>query len=305
MGVGFEINVRKIGGVTILDLHGTLDLYFSPILRDKGISLIAAGEKKLLLNVGDVPYIDSGGVGAVVELLSQVRRAGGVLKMYCPSRNVGEVFKLNRMGQFILSKTDSEEQAINEVNSIFGVKLRCACPLYGCSGWAPVQTLDESEFRCISCKSDFKISHPVGSEKQASVKIVWLLKQYVQDELETCVSLLPGPPFMIELVGRLELFSFNFLKKAWLGIRPPRKAIFDLSQARHISDKGQQALLDLFSSIGQDKFAILREGSSRDDIEAFPPGSPIYGDKPTAIASLGDISSIPPWIVEISPMKYF
>jgi anti-sigma B factor antagonist len=301
--VTFEISVRKVGEVSILDLHGSVVLYSTPTLRATGRSLVEAGEKKLLVNLGDVPYIDSGGVGAVVELFQQVRQVGGVLKMYCPSRSVTEVFKLNRMGQFILSKGNSEEQAINEINSILSVTLRCTCPLYSCNGWAPLQTLDENELKCVRCKCNFTISHPVGSQKQASVRIVWLLKDYVQDDMGTCVSLLYGPPFVIQLVGRLDLFPFNFLKKAWLGIRPPRKAIFDLSQATHISDKGSQALLDLFSSIGQDKAAILSEGRSRVDIQAFPPGSPIYEDRPSAVASLGDVSSIPPWIVEISPIK--
>jgi anti-sigma B factor antagonist len=300
-----RISIRKIDGVNILDLLGSLTLGDGECtFRETVKSLISAGEKILLLNFSEVPYIDSAGVGVLLSCWHSAFAAGGVAKVYHPCRKPRESLQLIRMSSLLLSKGDSEEEAIREVKAIFDVKLRCACPLYGCNGWAPVQTLDETEFKCVRCKSEFTISHPVGSESQASLKIVRLLKQYVQDGLETNVSLMSGPPFIIELVGRLELFSFNFLKKAWLGIRPPRRAIFDLSQASgHISDKGRQALLDLFSNAGLDKAAILMEGCSQGDIEAFPPASPIHQKKDAAFASLGDISSVPPWIVEISPLK--
>jgi len=297
--MSFKINVRTCGEVNILELHGRLTLGEpGSILRNSVRSLIDAGSKKLLLNLIDLSYVDSSGLEALMDVFMKAKLAGGVLKMYYPTLNPRQLFKLTKLDSILLTKVDDETHAINEVSEIPERELRCSCPIYGCNGWAPVRTLEETEFRCIICKSEFALSHPPRAEKQVPVKIVRLLN-YLQDDIETRVSLLSGPPFMIELVGRLELFSFNFLKKAWLGIQPPRKAIFELSHATHISDKGRQALLDLFSTVGQDKAAILMEGWSRDDIEAFPPGSPIYEDRPAAVASLGDISSMPPWIVEI------
>jgi anti-sigma B factor antagonist len=299
-----QISIRKVAGVNILDITGSLTLGEpQSVLRETIRRLADSGEKKLLLNLADMPYIDSGGIGTLVACWHSAYATGGVLKMYHPAVKPRQVLQCIRMGSLVLSKGDSETEAIAEVNAIFDVKLRCSCPLYGCNGWAPVQSLDETEFRCVSCKCEFTIGNPVGSEKQAPVKIVWLLKHYLQDGLETNVSLLFSPPFTIELVGRLELFSFNFLKKAWLGIRPPRRAIFDLSQTTHVSDKGRQALLELISNTGGDKAAILMEGCSGHSIEAFPPASPTHEKKAAAVASLGDISTMPPWMVVISPIE--
>ena len=73
-----QIDERKVGDVTILDLKGKMTLGDGDeVLRDKINSLIQAGTKKLVLNLGEVPYIDSAGLGEIVRTYTTVSRQGG------------------------------------------------------------------------------------------------------------------------------------------------------------------------------------------------------------------------------------
>jgi len=68
--VTMKSSSRQIDGITVLDLSGRITLgEGSVILRDTIRDLIGRGQKRILLNLGDVSYIDSSGIG---ELVSRV-----------------------------------------------------------------------------------------------------------------------------------------------------------------------------------------------------------------------------------------
>ena len=71
-------NSRRVDGVTIMDLSGRITLgEGSVMLRDQIRELLGKGEKKILLNLGDVTYIDSSGIGELVSAFTTVRNQGG------------------------------------------------------------------------------------------------------------------------------------------------------------------------------------------------------------------------------------
>jgi anti-sigma B factor antagonist len=73
-----QIEERAAGEVTILDLKGKMTLgEGDEILKDKINSLVLQGRKQLVLNLADVPYIDSAGLGEVVRTYTTVSRQGG------------------------------------------------------------------------------------------------------------------------------------------------------------------------------------------------------------------------------------
>src|SRR6188474_1125484 len=73
-----QIEERAAGEVTILDLKGKMTLgEGDEILKDKINSLVLQGRKQLVLNLADVPYIDSAGLGEVVRTYTTVKRQGG------------------------------------------------------------------------------------------------------------------------------------------------------------------------------------------------------------------------------------
>jgi anti-sigma B factor antagonist len=77
-----KINSRKIDGAVILDLNGRLVLGEGTILlREEVRALISQGQKKILLNLQAVPYIDSSGLGELVSAFTAARKEGGDLKL--------------------------------------------------------------------------------------------------------------------------------------------------------------------------------------------------------------------------------
>ena len=73
-------STRQVDGVIIVDLSGRITLgEGSVLLRDQVRELLAKGNKKILLNLGDVSYIDSSGIGELVSAFPTVRNQGGEL----------------------------------------------------------------------------------------------------------------------------------------------------------------------------------------------------------------------------------
>ena len=77
-----QIEERAAGDVIILDLKGKMTLgEGDEILKDKINSLVLQGHKQLVLNLADVPYIDSAGLGEVVRTYTTVKRQGGTMRL--------------------------------------------------------------------------------------------------------------------------------------------------------------------------------------------------------------------------------
>jgi anti-sigma B factor antagonist len=77
-----QIDERAVGDVTVLDLKGKVTLgEGDELLKDKVNSLVSQGHKKIVLNLEDVPYIDSAGLGEIVRTYTTVSRQGGSLKL--------------------------------------------------------------------------------------------------------------------------------------------------------------------------------------------------------------------------------
>src|SRR4029077_16541832 len=85
-------NIRKIGGLTIVDISGRIELgEESAALRDLVRDLLSKGRKQILFNLGDVNYIDSSGLGALVSGYTSMRKQGGELKLLNLTNNVHNV----------------------------------------------------------------------------------------------------------------------------------------------------------------------------------------------------------------------
>ena len=93
-----EIAERTIAGVTILDLRGRLVAGDGDDeLRDAVDRLVQAGCMKLLLNLKDVPYIDSGGLGVLVSKYVTMSRRGGRLKLSNLTPRAAKVFQITKL----------------------------------------------------------------------------------------------------------------------------------------------------------------------------------------------------------------
>jgi anti-sigma B factor antagonist len=92
-----KISNRQITDVTILDVSGRVVAGEVTLLRDSVRNLIARGENNILLNLADVPYVDSAGIGELVSALVAVRRQSGCLGLFNLSRRVRDVLGIVKL----------------------------------------------------------------------------------------------------------------------------------------------------------------------------------------------------------------
>ena len=105
-------NSRRTDGVTILDLSGRITLgEGSVILRDTIRDLIAKGQKQILLNLGDVTYIDSSGIGELVSAFTTVRNQGGELKLLNLTKKVHDLLQITKL-YTVFDVKDDEASAV-------------------------------------------------------------------------------------------------------------------------------------------------------------------------------------------------
>lgn len=111
--MSFKSSSRQVDGITILDCSGRITLGDgSTMLRDAIRELIGKGEKKLLLNLGDVTYIDSSGIGELVSAFTAVRKEGGELKLLNLTKKVHDLLQITKL-YTVFDVKDDEAAAIS------------------------------------------------------------------------------------------------------------------------------------------------------------------------------------------------
>jgi anti-sigma B factor antagonist len=109
-----QIDERKLGEVTILDLKGKLTLGDGDeLLRSKINGLVQAGAKQIVLNLGEVPYIDSAGLGEVVRSYTTVKKHTGVLKLLNLTKRIQDLLAITKL----LTVFDTYENEADAVTS--------------------------------------------------------------------------------------------------------------------------------------------------------------------------------------------
>ncbi len=108
-----EITQREKEGIAILDVKGRLTVGdAATTLRDKIRDMAAAGARSVILNLKDVDYIDSTGLGAMVICFTTLRKAGGQLKLENVTRRNIELLVLTKL-ETVFETFDDEQYAVN------------------------------------------------------------------------------------------------------------------------------------------------------------------------------------------------
>ncbi len=107
-----KTSTRQVDGITIIDLSGRITLgEGSSVLRDLVRQTVAKGNKQILLNLGDVTYIDSSGIGELVSAFTSVRNAGGELKLLNLTKKVHDLLQITKL-YTVFDVKDDEATAI-------------------------------------------------------------------------------------------------------------------------------------------------------------------------------------------------
>jgi anti-sigma B factor antagonist len=93
-----KLNTRQSGGVDIVDTSGKLTLgEGTSSLRTTIRELVAGGSRKIVLNLADVTYIDSSGLGELIGAHTSVINAGGEMKLLNLAKRVHDLLKLTKL----------------------------------------------------------------------------------------------------------------------------------------------------------------------------------------------------------------
>jgi anti-sigma B factor antagonist len=110
--VNLKVSTRQVDGVSIVDCSGRITLgEGSVVLRDTVKDLLSKGQKKILLNLGDVNYIDSSGIGELVSAYTTARNQGGELKLLKLTKKVHDLLQITKL-YTVFDVKDDETAAV-------------------------------------------------------------------------------------------------------------------------------------------------------------------------------------------------
>ncbi len=112
-----EIQERVLENVVVVDLNGKLTIgEGDKLLREKINSLMQQGHTNLLLNLGEVPYVDSAGLGEIVRTFTTVKHQGGTLKLVNLTKRIKDLLTITKL-LTVFDTYDSEAEAVGSFTS--------------------------------------------------------------------------------------------------------------------------------------------------------------------------------------------
>ncbi len=107
-----KIETRTVSDVTIMDIHGKITIgEGSAEIRNHVRDLLQAGRKKILLNMGNVSYVDSSGIGELVSSFTTVTNQGGQLKLLNLTKKLHELLAITKL-LTVFDTFDDEAEAV-------------------------------------------------------------------------------------------------------------------------------------------------------------------------------------------------
>lgn len=110
--MSLKVSVRQVGQVAVIDLSGKITLgEGSGTLRDTVAEVAAKGNKNILLNMADVSYIDSAGLGEMVGSYTSVTNKGGQLKLVNLQTKLKDLMQITKL-HTVFHVFEAEDEAI-------------------------------------------------------------------------------------------------------------------------------------------------------------------------------------------------
>ena len=107
-----KLTTRQVGDVTVVDAAGRITLgEGASMFRDKIRDLATGGNKKLLLNLAEISYIDSSGIGELVSGFTTVTNQGGAVKLLNLTKRVQDLLQITKL-YTVFEVFDDEAKAV-------------------------------------------------------------------------------------------------------------------------------------------------------------------------------------------------
>jgi len=111
-----KISTRKVDGVMVVDISGRIVLGEGGSLRETINAVLFSGEKKVLLNLAEVNYIDSTGLGELISAHTSVQKDGGQIQFLKMTNKVRDLLQITKL-YTVLNIKDDEAEAIASLNT--------------------------------------------------------------------------------------------------------------------------------------------------------------------------------------------
>ncbi len=98
-------------GIEVIDVQGEIDMYTAPRLRELLIDLVSKGSYQLVVNLDNVGFLDSTGLGVLVGALRPVRAHGGSLDLVCTQPRIRKILKITGLTE-VFGIYETVDQAI-------------------------------------------------------------------------------------------------------------------------------------------------------------------------------------------------
>jgi anti-sigma B factor antagonist len=121
--MSLKANVRRVGDVSIVDLTGRITLgEGSGLVRNTIKDLVNSGQKNILVNLKNVTYLDSAGLGELVGAYATVTNASGTIKLLHPQAKVHDLLQVTKL-YTVFAAFDDEQQALRSFAAAAGSRL--------------------------------------------------------------------------------------------------------------------------------------------------------------------------------------
>lgn len=114
--MALKLSSRVVNGVRIIDCNGRIVFGEEASLLRDAIKRDLAENNRILLNLAEVNYIDSGGIGTMVSLFTSARNAGGDIKLLHLTKRVGDLLQITKLIT-VFESYDDEQKAVNAFTS--------------------------------------------------------------------------------------------------------------------------------------------------------------------------------------------
>ena len=103
------LTTREADGKTIVAVGGEIDVYTAPKLRDKITELVAGGAYDLVVDMQEVEFLDSTGLGVLVGGLKKVRAHNGSLQLVCNQDRLLKIFRITGLAKVFVIHESADE----------------------------------------------------------------------------------------------------------------------------------------------------------------------------------------------------
>ena len=103
------LSTHEADGTTVVAVGGEIDVYTAPRLRDKFTELVAAGSYDIIVDMQNVEFLDSTGLGVLVGALKKVRQHDGSLELVCTQERLLKIFRITGLAKvFVIHESPDE-----------------------------------------------------------------------------------------------------------------------------------------------------------------------------------------------------